>query len=185
MSDENGLKNANTERHITKSSDENRIEIDTNSLLNVNEASKMKGNCQNSANSNGNDDGIQSTRNCRKTDSKDNLQPNMAFDALENTKLAVAQFTAAALSKGVSESSIKDLTMLQSALFTLQHQQVFQMQLIEQLQYQLAKTNANKDKKWKHSQTKSSQRNEDDERNDRVAVASELESDFKSSPIHW
>lgn len=180
MTDENGFKNilVDIEQHIRKSRDANRTEMDANSSLDVNEANEMKLKYQNSANSNGNDD-----ENCRKSDLKDSLQQNMAFDALESTKLAVAQFTAAALSKGVNESSIKDLTMLQSALFTLQHQQVFQMQLIEQLQFQLAKTNAHKEKKWKQLQAKSSQKDDGDERDHSAAV--EDGSDFKSSPIEW
>lgn len=182
MTDENGCKNAivDIEQHIRKSNNVNSIEMDKNSSLEVNEANEMKQKCQNSANSNGNDE-IDSTRNCEKTDSTDNSQQNMAFDALENTKLAVAQFTAAALSKGVNESSIKDLTMLQSALFTLQHQQVFQMQIIEQLQYQLAKTNARKDKKWKSSQIHA-KTDEDDESNHETA---EDESDCKRISVDW
>lgn len=185
VTDGNGFKNVivDIEQHIRKSTDNNRIEMDTNSSLDVNEANETKRKYQNSANSNGNDDEIQSTENCQKTDSKDTLQQNMAFDALENTKLAVAQFTAAALSKGVNESSIKDLTMLQSALFTLQHQQVFQMQLIEQLQYQLAKTNAHKEKRGKYLQTTSSQKDGDDERNH--SAAEEDGSDIKSNLNEW
>lgn len=89
--------------------------------------------CQDSANNNRN------RNDCEKM--------NFTLDALENTKIAVAQFATAALSKGPNENSAKDLTMLQSALFTLQHQQVFQMQLIERLQYQLAKTATKTDKK--------------------------------------
>lgn len=86
----------------------------------------------------------------------ENVAPEHAtLEALENTKVAVAQFAAAALSKGSDETSTKDLTVLQSALFTLQHQQVFQMQLIEQLQFQLAKNSTRRDKKRsKCSQTK-------------------------------
>lgn len=76
------------------------------------------------------------------------------LDPLGSSKVAVEQFAAATLSKGPNESPIKDLTMLQSTLFTLQHQQVFQMQLIEQLQYQLAKTNSKREKRRTISQTK-------------------------------
>lgn len=171
MTDEYGCKSViiDIEQHIRKSNDVDSIEME--------KANEMKQKCQISANSNGNDE------NCQKTDSADNLQQSMAFDALENTKLAVAQFTAAALSKGVNESSIKDLTMLQSALFTLQHQQVFQMQLIEQLQYQLAKTNARKDKKWKSSEIKS--KNDEDEDDEPNHEASKDESDFKPNSIEW
>lgn len=172
-------------RHIIKSGDVNhRIEMDTNSSLQeANEANSMKPKCQESANCNGND-AIGMTANCQKVEADKTLQQNMAFEALEHTKLAVAQFTAATLSKGVNESSIKDLTMLQSALFTLQHQQVFQMQLIEQLQYQLAKTNARKDKKWKSSQS-APKNDEKDEKWESNHVAAEDESDFKSSSGEW
>lgn len=161
---QNGCKTVRVdiEQHI---SELNSIEMAQNSSLEANDITEMKRKCQMSANSNG-------------TDEKDNLQSNMSFDALENTKLAVAQFAAAALSKGVNESSIKDLTMLQSALFTLQHQQVFQMQLIEQLQYQLAKTNARKDKKWKPTKS-------DDGSEPNPSVCAEDESDFKPNPGEW
>lgn len=177
MTDENGCKNVvvDIEQHIRKSKDVNCIEMDTNSSLLVNEANEMKQKCQNSANIDKNGE-IESSENCQKTDSKDDAHQSMAFDALENTKLAVAQFTAAALSKGVNESSVKDLTMLQSALFTLQHQQVFQMQIIEQLQHQLAKTNARKEKKWKSPQIKSKKDEEDEAEDD---------SDLKSNSIEW
>lgn len=97
--------------------------------------------CQDSANNNKN------RNDCEKMDSENASQEHLTLDALEKTKIAIAQFAAAALSKGTNENSAKDLTMLQSALFTLQHQQVFQMQLIEQLQYQLAKTATKTDKK--------------------------------------
>lgn len=98
--------------------------------------------CQDSANNNENID-----QQSRKSDSENIAQEHLTLEALENTKVAMAEFAMAALSKGANENSIKDLTMLQSALFTLQHQQVFQMQLIEQLQFQLAKANAKNDKK--------------------------------------
>lgn len=142
-------------------------------------SSDINSKCQESANRNGNDE-IQSAENCQKLNSNDTVQQSMAFDALENTKMAVAQFTATALSKGVNDSSVKNLTMLQSALFTLQHQQVFQMQLIEQLQYQLAQKNARKDKKWKnsHSTPKSDDKDEPLELNNATA---EDENDIKSS----
>lgn len=165
-----------TERHIINSSDVDSIELDTNS-------SNVKTERRKSAIRNGNDE-IQSAANCQKIDSNDSLQQSMALEALENTKLAVAQFTAAALSKGVNESSVKDLTMLQSALFTLQHQQVFQMQLIEQLQYQLAKTNARKDKKGKNPESKS-KIDEKDEHFDLNHTSAEDENDMKSSSGEW
>lgn len=51
----------------------------------------------------------------------------------------MAQFvTAAMANSGDNEDAQKQLAVLQSTLFTLQHQQLFQMQLIQQLQSQLS-----------------------------------------------
>ncbi|KAG1675119.1 Homeotic protein spalt-major [Nymphon striatum] len=55
---------------------------------------------------------------------------NVILESLQNTKVAVAQFP-------YGYSSPTDLIALQSALFTLQQQQVMQMQLIQQLQTHL------------------------------------------------
>lgn len=100
---------------------------------------------------------------------------HVTFEALENEKVAMAEFAAAALSKGANETPSKDMTILQSALFTLQHQQVFQMQLIEQLQFQLAKTNASKEKKRDQlSQSK---------QNDRTTVSKYQKSAFEVDAI--
>lgn len=108
-------------------------------------------------------------------------QEHATLEALEKTKVAVAQFAAAALSKRADESSGKDMTVLQSALFTLQHQQVFQMQLIEQLQFQLAKNHTRIDKKRsKCSQTKSKK----DENDSDVQTLETAEDEFMS-PIEW
>lgn len=68
-------------------------------------------------------------------------QERVTLEALENTKVAVAQFAAIALAKGGDVNAIKDLSLLQSTLFTLQHQQVVQLQLIQKLQSQLDSTN--------------------------------------------
>lgn len=61
----------------------------------------------------------------------------ITLEALEHTKIAAAQFAAIALSKGADDNVVKELSVLQSTLFTLQHQQVFQLQLIQKLQSQL------------------------------------------------
>lgn len=64
--------------------------------------------------------------------------PNhVTLEALEHTKVAVAQFAATAIANGADETALKELAILQSTLFSLQHQQVLQMQLIQQLQSQL------------------------------------------------
>lgn len=66
---------------------------------------------------------------------------HVTLEALQNTKVAVAQFAATALAGGAdSEAALQDLALLQSTLYTLQHQQVFQLQLISQLQQQLSIT---------------------------------------------
>lgn len=132
---------------------------------------ERKGVHQNSANNDGNQ-----SDDAGKTDSESTSQEHVTFDALENTKVAMAQFAAAALSKGANENSVKDLTMLQSALFTLQHQQVFQMQLIEQLQYQLAKNSVKRDKK--HSTF-----SQDDPKNDERENASDKQAGISEEPF--
>ena len=66
---------------------------------------------------------------------------HVTLEALQNTKVAVAQFAATALAGGAdTEAALQDLALLQSTLYTLQHQQVFQLQLISQLQQQLSIT---------------------------------------------
>lgn len=113
---------------------------------------------------------------------ENNSTEHLSLEALEDTKNAVAQFAAAALAKGPNETSIKDLTMLQSALFTLQHQQVFQMQLIEQLQFQLAKTNPRRDKQLLKSQSKSAKGDEDQVVEETADGAQE---DFVHNSAEW
>ncbi|XP_055711265.1 homeotic protein spalt-major isoform X5 [Phlebotomus papatasi] len=64
---------------------------------------------------------------------------HVTLEALQNTKVAVAQFAATALANnGDNEAALKELAVLHSTLFTLQHQHVFQLQLIQQLQSQLS-----------------------------------------------
>lgn len=69
-------------------------------------------------------------------------QSHVTLEALQNTKVAVAQFAANALAAGMgngdNEAALKDLAVLHSTLFQLQHQHVFQLQLIQQLQSQLS-----------------------------------------------
>lgn len=63
---------------------------------------------------------------------------HVTLEALQNTKVAVAQFAATALAGGAdSEAALQELAALQNTLYTLQHQQAFQLQLISQLQQQL------------------------------------------------
>ncbi|XP_017787161.1 PREDICTED: homeotic protein spalt-major-like isoform X4 [Nicrophorus vespilloides] len=64
---------------------------------------------------------------------------HVTLEALQNTKVAVAQFAATAMANNENnEAALQELAVLQSTLFTLQHQQVLQLQLINQLQQQLS-----------------------------------------------
>ncbi|XP_066157425.1 homeotic protein spalt-major-like isoform X2 [Euwallacea fornicatus] len=63
---------------------------------------------------------------------------HVTLEALQNTKVAVAQFAAAAMANSTdNQAALQELAVLQSTIFTLQHQQVLQLQLINQLQHQL------------------------------------------------
>lgn len=63
------------------------------------------------------------------------LQPGMSMQTFQN---AIAQFTANAIANNMdNETVMKNLAILQSALFTLQQQQFLQFQLIQHLQSQL------------------------------------------------
>lgn len=62
---------------------------------------------------------------------------HVTLEVLENTKVAVAQFAASALANGADETSLKNLAHLQTSLFSLQNQQIRQIQLIHELQSKL------------------------------------------------
>ncbi|XP_069692311.1 homeotic protein spalt-major-like isoform X3 [Periplaneta americana] len=63
---------------------------------------------------------------------------HVTLEALQNTKVAVAQFAATTMANNANNAAaLQELAVLQSTLFTLQHQQVMQMSLIQQLQHQL------------------------------------------------
>ncbi|XP_055640682.1 homeotic protein spalt-major isoform X2 [Toxorhynchites rutilus septentrionalis] len=67
----------------------------------------------------------------------------MSIQAFQN---AIAQFTANALANNMdNDTVVKNLAILQSALFTLQQQQFLQFQLIQHLQSQLVKKQAPKE----------------------------------------
>lgn len=63
---------------------------------------------------------------------------HVTLEALQNTKVAVAQFAATALAtNGDNPAALQELAVLQSTLFSLQHQQMMQLSLIQQLQNHL------------------------------------------------
>lgn len=64
---------------------------------------------------------------------------HVTLEALQNTKVAVAQFAATALANNAdNDAALQEFAVLQSTLLSLQHQQVLQLQLINQLQQQLS-----------------------------------------------
>lgn len=66
----------------------------------------------------------------------------LSIEALQK----MAQFVQAAIAQnGDNEDAQKNLAVFQSTLFTLQHQQLFQLQLIQQLQSQLSINRSDKD----------------------------------------
>ncbi|VVC41722.1 Zinc finger C2H2-type [Cinara cedri] len=66
---------------------------------------------------------------------------HVTLEALQNTKVAVAQFAATAMAINNEAASnpnvLQDLAIVNSTLFTLQHQQMMQLSLIQQLRQQL------------------------------------------------
>ncbi|XP_014247802.1 homeotic protein spalt-major isoform X5 [Cimex lectularius] len=63
---------------------------------------------------------------------------HVTLEALQNTKVAVAQFAATAMANNADNpAALQELAVLQSTLYTLQHQQMMQLNLIQQLQQQL------------------------------------------------
>ncbi|XP_075213431.1 homeotic protein spalt-major-like [Lycorma delicatula] len=63
---------------------------------------------------------------------------HVTLEALQNTKVAVAQFAATAMANNADNAAaLQELAVLQSTLYTLQHQQMMQLTLIQQLQQQL------------------------------------------------
>lgn len=66
---------------------------------------------------------------------------HVTLEALQHTKVAVAQFaaTAMAVKTGAvsNQNVLQDLAIVNSSLFTLQHQQMMQLSLIQQLRQQL------------------------------------------------
>ncbi|ALC39316.1 salm, partial [Drosophila busckii] len=66
----------------------------------------------------------------------------VTLEAIQNMQMAIAQFAAKTIANGAqgadNEAAMKQLAFLQQTLFNLQQQQLFQIQLIQQLQSQLA-----------------------------------------------
>ncbi|XP_014223525.1 homeotic protein spalt-major-like isoform X2 [Trichogramma pretiosum] len=104
---------------------------------------------------------------------------HVTLEALQNTKVAVAQFAATAIAAGAdTEETIREFAALQSTLFTLQHQQVFQLQLINQLQAQLQMAAVNEQAKEQAKNSESSAA----EANNSSSAAATAESSKEPSP---
>lgn len=70
---------------------------------------------------------------------------NITLDALQSTKMALAQMAANAMINKETQSpaALQEIAVLQSTLYALQQQQIMQLQLIQQLQQQLQISNLN------------------------------------------
>jgi hypothetical protein len=87
------------------------------------------------------------------------FQPGMSMQTFQN---AIAQFTANAIANNMdNETVMKNLAILQSALFTLQQQQFLQFQLIQHLQSQLVGGKKGDGSDEKHNNNKSESDDED------------------------
>ena len=88
------------------------------------------------------------------------FQPGMSMQTFQN---AIAQFTANAIANNMdNETVMKNLAILQSALFTLQQQQFLQFQLIQHLQSQLVnKKNDNEMEKSNNNKSESDDEEQD------------------------
>ncbi|XP_039278950.1 homeotic protein spalt-major isoform X3 [Nilaparvata lugens] len=63
---------------------------------------------------------------------------HVTLEALQNTKVAVAQFAATAMANNADNpAALQNLAVLHSTIYTLQTQQMMQLRLIQQLQQQL------------------------------------------------
>lgn len=86
-------------------------------------------------------------------------QPGMSMQTFQN---AIAQFTANAIANNMdNETVMKNLAILQSALFTLQQQQFLQFQLIQHLQSQLVNKKGDGDAE-KHNNNKAEDSDDED-----------------------
>ncbi|XP_050722658.1 homeotic protein spalt-major-like isoform X2 [Eriocheir sinensis] len=68
-------------------------------------------------------------------------QSNLALEAIQNTRMALAQFATSAMNSNTNSNNpqtMQEFALLQGTLYTLQHQQMMQLQLIQQLQAQLS-----------------------------------------------
>lgn len=106
-------------------------------------ANKISKHNEDAVNNNSNEHDNEEDESSEKADSKNEVPADDGFGGANYFSMEsiqkMAQFVSAAMSNNSgNEDAQKQLTLLQSTLFTLQHQQLFQMQLIQQLQSQLS-----------------------------------------------
>ncbi|XP_066970384.1 homeotic protein spalt-major-like isoform X3 [Macrobrachium rosenbergii] len=67
-------------------------------------------------------------------------QSNLTLEAIQNTRMAIAQFATSAMNSPTANNphAMQEFAVLQGTLFSLQQQQMMQLQLIQQLQAQLS-----------------------------------------------
>ncbi|XP_075152307.1 spalt major isoform X2 [Haematobia irritans] len=97
------------------------------------------------------------------------------IEAIKNMQLAIAQAAAKTIANSASgqdnEAAMKQLAFLQQTLFNLQQQQLFQIQLIQQLQSQLAMNQTNKEPTEEEDDEEEGENGEEDtyEEEERIA----------------
>ncbi|XP_055859201.1 homeotic protein spalt-major isoform X1 [Episyrphus balteatus] len=104
----------------------------------------------------------------------------VTLEAIQNMQMAIAQFAAKTIANGNAgadnEAAMKQLAFLQQTLFNLQQQQLFQIQLIQQLQSQLAMNQGGK------SENEGEDENEDIELDEEPERHIELDDDRELEP---
>lgn len=95
---------------------------------------------------------------CTNSQTPNSFNGKTSIDSSDKQKVESSTISTRSASVRVTkeddDSSAKDLTLLQSTLFTLQNQQLYQMQLIEKLQSQLVQTQSRKSKNRTKTSTK-------------------------------
>ncbi|XP_059220813.1 homeotic protein spalt-major isoform X2 [Stomoxys calcitrans] len=97
------------------------------------------------------------------------------IEAIKNMQLAIAQAAAKTIANNASgqdnEAAMKQLAFLQQTLFNLQQQQLFQIQLIQQLQSQLAMNQSHKEPVEEEEEDEEGENGEEDtyEEEERIA----------------
>lgn len=140
-------------------------EIDEMEHMSDDKVSKHHEDAANNNGSDGNDDDDGAEEKSSHVDPQEGAFPPGYFSLEALQKMA--QFVSATMANNSdNEDAQKQLAVLQSTLFTLQHQQLFQLQLIQQLQSQLSINRSEKDE--------NEEDDDDDEREEGELTAAQM-----------